>query len=188
MMDELFFTGDTHFGHKAMAEKWRNLGGVEEMDELLVDRWNATVSRGDNVYHLGDFSFYPRTKATELLGRLNGNIHLIVGNHDKIGRIPTEGWTSVRDYRNLKWSQPGERRSQRIVLFHFPIIDWEGVHHGAWHLHGHTHGNLTDDPRMARCDVGVDVWDYRPVHVDRVVAFMVGRRGTPDTHHQADAE
>ncbi len=54
---------------------------IKEMDEFLIDQWNATVASGDTVYHLGNLSFKPHT-IEEILPKLNGNIILIVGNHD----------------------------------------------------------------------------------------------------------
>jgi calcineurin-like phosphoesterase family protein len=38
---------------------------------------------------------------------------------------------------------------------------WPGAHRGALHLYGHSHGTLPGNSQC--CDVGVDVWDFRPV-------------------------
>jgi calcineurin-like phosphoesterase family protein len=37
---------------------------------------------------------------------------------------------------------------------------------GALNLHGHSHGRLKPQPRQI--DVGVDVWDFRPVPLARL--------------------
>jgi calcineurin-like phosphoesterase family protein len=51
--------------------------------------------------------------------------------------------------------------SQRIFLCHYGLRAWHGAHRGALHFYGHSHGSL---PGNAQClDVGVDVWNFRPV-------------------------
>jgi calcineurin-like phosphoesterase family protein len=49
------------------------------------------------------------------------------------------------------------------VLCHYPFRTWNGQHKGAIDLHGHSHGRLKPLPRQV--DVGVDVWDWRPVRL-----------------------
>ena len=59
-MSEVFFIADTHFNHKRIVEiREKEPGGkfasIDEHDEELVRRWNATVGKKDTVWHLGDF-------------------------------------------------------------------------------------------------------------------------------------
>jgi calcineurin-like phosphoesterase family protein len=86
----IFFTADQHFGHANIlvyeADSRKNDQGitfplVEQMDEAIVDRWNAVVAPGDTVYSLGDFSYKLHTIA-QYLPHLNGRVVLICGNHD----------------------------------------------------------------------------------------------------------
>ena len=53
----MYFTSDTHFGHRFAAER-RGYPNREEMDEDLITHWNRVVGKDDLVYHLGDFSFH----------------------------------------------------------------------------------------------------------------------------------
>lgn len=48
----------------------------------LINRHNSAVNDGDDVYILGDFSFN-FTAVESVCPRLNGNLFLIPGNHDK---------------------------------------------------------------------------------------------------------
>src|SRR5687767_6005129 len=94
-----FFTSDTHWGHKNIIKFCsRPYASVEEMDEAMITNWNDRVRPGDTVYHLGDFTFYRREdQQRRIIDSLNGNIKLILGNHDddlvylpsKITIIPT---------------------------------------------------------------------------------------------------
>ena len=59
----------------------RPFSNVKEMDEYIVDKWNKKVSNSDTVWILGDI-VSPEHFDKDLLNRLNGKIHLILGNHD----------------------------------------------------------------------------------------------------------
>jgi len=77
----IFFTSDTHFGHKNILKYCnRPFVNVEEMDEVMIERWNGRIGKNDSVYHLGDFSFSSNPKT--YFERLNGKKILIIGNHD----------------------------------------------------------------------------------------------------------
>ena len=53
-----WFTSDTHFGHKNIIEYCkRPFSSVEQMNEMLIKKWNNKVKVDDIVFHLGDFSF-----------------------------------------------------------------------------------------------------------------------------------
>lgn len=97
----IFFTSDTHFGHKKVIEySNRPFKNVVDMDEEMKRRWNALVSPKDTVYHLGDFSFYRKKEENEaLLQDLAGQKHLIRGNHDHDSVRKAAGWASVESYR-----------------------------------------------------------------------------------------
>lgn len=183
-MTNFFFTADTHFGHKAMVERFRpRLGAssVGEHDEMLIDRWNSTVGQRDTVFHLGDLSFHNRAGTTEILSRLNGQIFFIKGNHDKASRGGSivERFEWVGDYKTLRIGE------QYIVMFHFPIDSWHMVGRGSWHLHGHCHGNLPPTDR-ARMDVGVDAHpDFKPFSFEEVSETLKDRKGMPEDHHAA---
>lgn len=156
-----FFTSDTHFGdHRVLNLYPRPYASTAEMDEDLIRRWNAVVSAQDEVWHLGDFARTARI-ATAVLPRLNGRKHLVTGNNDPPGGMP-EGWASVQPYAEI------EREGRLLVLCHYPFRSWNGQHRGAVNLHGHSHGRMKPLPRQA--DVGVDVWDYAPVALERILA------------------
>ena len=131
------------------------------MDAALVAGWNAVVAPGDEVWHLGDFALRlkPDAMAT-LLGRLNGTKHLIAGNNDGPPALSLPGWASVQHYIEIRVEDT------HLVMCHYPFRTWNGMYKGAINLHGHSHGKLARMPRQV--DVGVDVWDFRPITLDRI--------------------
>jgi len=54
------------------------------------------------------------------------------------------------------------------VPCHHAFISRNSISKGALNLHGHSHGRL----KLLSCqvDVGVDVWDFRPIGLDRLDA------------------
>src|SRR5262245_11646673 len=53
----LAFPSDHHWGHAAARSLYRRpFTSVAEMDQVMIDRWNAVVEPDDEVWHLGDFA------------------------------------------------------------------------------------------------------------------------------------
>lgn len=97
---------------------------MQEMNETMLERWNAVVRPEDDVYCLGDFAFQSRDYELEmLLAQLNGRIFYIKGNHDKeILRAGTRHgrFEWVKDYFELKVDDPEMPDGrQKICLMHF---------------------------------------------------------------------
>jgi calcineurin-like phosphoesterase family protein len=199
MSKQTWFTADTHFGHaNIVRSSARPFTSIEEHDEALVDNWNASVSPGDDVFHLGDFAFRNKTSAAAYRWRLHGNIHLIEGNHDAAAHHIRDSFVWYEQLHSIKVND------QAIVLCHYAMRIWHKSHHGAWHLYGHSHFSLPDDPNARSLDVGVDAvagrlanlpagtaitpgltrpQDYRPTNFDEVAALMARKTFTPIDHH-----
>ena len=164
-MSNVWFTSDTHFGHKAIIRFCkRPFSSVEDMDETLIQRWNQRVKPGDVVWHLGDFAFHKsKEQLITLFNRLNGDKCLITGNHDNT------------DTRRLLWANTKALTtlnidSAPVVLCHYGMRVWDRSHHGSLHLYGHSHNKLPGDNQSL--DVGVDCWDFRPVNIDEIRARL----------------
>lgn len=182
----IHFTSDTHWGHaNVIRHANRPYSSLEDMNESLIYNWNKQVSNRDVVWHLGDFSFQklPELKAT--LRRLNGQINLILGNHDdlilknKEELLKENFFHSIQAYKKLKYE------GQKIILLHYGMRVWDGSHHGSWHAFGHSHNSLP--PHGKSCDVGVDSTiitnEYRPISFDELKIFMDSRETSIVDHH-----
>lgn len=171
----ILFCSDTHFHHKNVIRySSRPFSSVEEMNEALINNWNKVVNPGDTVYHLGDFALCSLTQLEKILARLNGEIHIITGNHDKVilqnqaGLIATNRLKSVQQYLEFKYN------NYHIVLFHYGCRVWHWSYRGSILLYGHSHGRLP--PYGRSMDVGVDskviTQEYRPVSIEEVLKFI----------------
>lgn len=171
-MTKKFFTSDTHFGHGNIIKFCnRPFSSVEEMDETIISRWNATIGKHDLVYHLGDFSFHGGVdKTKDIISRLNGHKFLILGNHDKRiegNKMLRSMFVRVVDYLEIHDILPtGEKK--KLVLMHFPILSWHGARKGSWMLHGHCHGNMKYPFDGNIVDVGCDPWGFEPVTTEKI--------------------
>lgn len=161
----VYFTADTHFGHGGIIRHGkRPFGSVDAMDSAMIDRWNERVGADDRVYHLGDFCFKGSALAQRYLDKLNGEIVFIRGNHDTDNTARLARWAAHHDLHAIALA------GRRIVLCHYPLLEWPDAFSGALHFHGHTHGRIP--PHKKRCDVGVDVWDFRPVTLEEIEARL----------------
>jgi calcineurin-like phosphoesterase family protein len=177
MTANTWFTSDLHLGH-ANIIKYSNrpFADVEEMDNTIISNWNSKIQQYDHAWFLGDFCFTNVEKGQEYLNRLNGIKHLIIGNHDKTG-VQLKGWATIDDLKEIKIN------GQWITLCHYAMRVWNKCHYGTWHLYGHSHGSLPDDPNSLSFDVGVDCHNYTPLSFNDVKSIMATKTWKPIDHH-----
>lgn len=171
-MSELFFSADLHAGHRVMLGPGvgRPFASVQEMDEYLLEAWNAKVQTADTVYLLGDVCLCGSGRAKWFLSQLQGTIHLIRGNHDrKLANRLLRRFATVQDYLELRRGP----QLPMLVLCHYPLLSWNKSHWGSWHLHGHSHGGIPFTPRKKRLDVGIDNSpDFAPFALAQIEALL----------------
>lgn len=164
----IFFTSDTHFGHANIIRYCnRPFKDVTEMNETIISNWNNKVKANDIVYHLGDFCFGSSHDAVNIINRLNGSIHLIKGNHEKAALNIKNRFASIRDVDTFKIDK------YEIFMSHYAHRVWNKSHRGTWHLYGHSHGTLPDDPRSLSFDIGVDCHNFQVLSFEEVKQIML---------------
>jgi calcineurin-like phosphoesterase family protein len=167
---ETWITSDTHFGHANIIKYCaRPFNLVQDMDEVLINNWNSLIKPEDTVYHLGDVSFRP----DNYVEKLNGKIILIYGNHDHPKYNPL--------YSEVKQTHEIKIKEFRCLMTHVPLIDDGFYKKGKWPnlnlkrkykyiLCGHIHEKWR--VREKNINVGVDVWDMKPIHIDELAMFL----------------
>ena len=181
----IWFTSDTHFFHRNIIRYCPTSRGhfkdVAEMNDTIISAWNSRVREKDIVYHLGDVAFGDSAEAAMLLSCLNGTKILIKGNHD-LQHLKNcqfiDVWEEIVDsYLEI------EIDSIPITLCHYPMIEWNHMRCGAYHLYGHVHGNRMHKERGRRMDVGVDTrkdlapWSWEEInqHLRKQEIFLSSR-------------
>lgn len=169
----LYFSADLHISHANIIKyAHRPFYDVDEMNEKLIENWNKKVPINSTVVHLGDFCFSSNT-FKEFSYRLNGNIIWIKGNHDKF----PEG---------VKFYDVAEFNYNGIQFFcsHYAHRVWNKSHFGTYHLYGHSHGTLPDDPNSLSMDVGIDCnKNYEPFSFEEIMDIMKTKTFKPIDHH-----
>jgi calcineurin-like phosphoesterase family protein len=142
-MSRTFFTSDNHFSHKNIAKFCPDTRPDTDpaiMDQKMIQMWQAQVQPDDTVWMLGDVFFCQADRAKSIMDQLPGQKHLVYGNHDKVIRgdkVLQAKFCSVQEYKEIKID------GQTVVLFHYPIQEWNKIHYGAYHFHGHIHQRLS---------------------------------------------
>jgi calcineurin-like phosphoesterase family protein len=197
-MSNVFHISDTHFGHERIISLCdRPFKDVYHMNETIVDNWNQVVEPEDIVYHHGDVALGRIVDSLPHVGRLNGHIVLIEGNHDR------PFMDKHKEAKRARWLEEYGKYFDEIYpniegasmdygvyvnLSHFP---YDGDSHGADRhgdarivddgitplIHGHTHssGNPVSRSKARgtlQIHVGVDAWDFYPVPHSEVKALI----------------
>jgi len=173
-----FFTSDTHFGHVNILRHCdRPWSSVEEMNDGLVEAWNARVNYDDTVFHLGDFAMGQKVLWPGYRARLSGRIILIRGNHDDpevkiLAALSEDAGDEIHDEYLYSTGR------LRIHLAHYPGLeaydDGRGyirhnrLEQGCTHKFcGHVHNMFVE--RAGYINVGVDVRGFQPVTLEEIL-------------------
>lgn len=188
----IWLTSDLHMNHENIIRyAQRPFGSVGEMNETIINNINERVTHEDTLWILGDVSMGQDKLQTtkKVLDRLcTKDVHLILGNHDPANRIDDlldAGFVSVDSYKEIRLGS----RHRVGILFHYPLMSWNGRNRGSYMLHGHIHAKSDYNVRnresgLRRYDVGVDANGYAPVSVDHIREFFYGMEMTPDFTQQ----
>ena len=171
-----FVIGDTHWGHaKSLSfiqpdgSPLRPFSSCEEMDEIMVQRWNERVNAKDTIYHLGDVAI-PR-RGLKLLERCNGRKILIKGNHDIY---------KLSDYLPYFEDIRGAHVRDSLIFTHIPIHcdSFEGRYKGNVHGHLHCHLVLKDGkPDKHYFNSCVEQHNFFPVPFEEIKQYFADNGG-----------
>ena len=186
---DVYFSADFHGFHKNISRgisQWsdksrcRDFDDEVQMTNHLVNTVNAIVPTNATLIFVGDWSFNGQDKITQLRDMINcRNIIMIVGNHDKHiinSSVLQKLFTAVLQYNEFRYHK------KLFCQFHYPITSWNEIGKGSYMIHGHCHGSLQGQ-RGRVLDIGVDVWDYKPLHIDQVCQILDNQSVVLTDHH-----
>lgn len=181
---DIWYTADQHFDHGAIIQYCDRpfpfdpdsikdtLRAIMRMNEHIIEEHNKLVKPNDEVWHVGDFTMrgrdYGKLVRKRFIRPLHGVKHLIYGNHDRFG---------IREYIDMGFTSVHSSYHQELLdiyLVHDPVAAITRKDR-LW-LCGHVHDLFkTAEVGSGRIagrnviNVGVDVWNFRPVHLDEII-------------------
>ena len=168
-MGRILYIADTHFCHRNIIKlNNRPFLDIDTMNRELIERWNNKVRNDDLVIHGGDFILGNDVNvAKDILEQLHGKIILIKGNHDKLilkNKELRNRFEGIYDIYEIS------DNNVRIVISHYPMLEWSKMYRGSQLYYGHIHNNVENDTyhimKEHRKDnafnIGCDILDYEP--------------------------
>ena len=196
-----FYTADTHFYHDSLLTSQifsprPQFLTVADMNETIINNWNAKVKPNDTVYHLGDIAMKYTKPASlimaqtfDILSRLNGHIVLIKGNHDSSALfkyLAKQQLHNLNGQPKFDFHEVGVRLKfdhHEVFLTHYPMM--LGLTKNQINLHGHIHNYSVH--AKENINVGVDSPDIdylpsnsvpfgAPLSENEVITIIAGKK------------
>ena len=175
-LSHTFVTSDHHF------RAWKNCplhGGSTEEDEMRqIALWNSVVGKDDRVLYIGDFyDSVPESSdgavadLMDLIGKLNGQIVLIKGNHEKLDDAI---------YRLVFRDVMEEMRINelKLLLIHKP--DKAKLRPGELMIYGHEHRGYVPLPTTSDSICVCAKWHgWKPLSLAEAMRQMDAASTTP---------
>ena len=177
----IFVISDTHFNHcNIISYCHRPFKNVADMNDFMIARWNAMVSKEDIVIHLGDFGFGTKEILKDICMQLNGRKVLIKGNHDLrkgngfwldcgfelvYKKSPVFLYELLQDLKVPKFLT---NIDNKIILSHYP----QNITEDQLNIHGHIHNSPLDLEQFKEDNhicVSVEMLDYKPKEIISLV-------------------
>jgi calcineurin-like phosphoesterase family protein len=138
---------------------------VEEMNEVMIEKWNNRVNKNDLVYHIGDVGFFKSAQQMQdTMSLLNGRKILIKGNHDRFTNTQYRqaGFEDIHDELMLEIIDRAGA-GQKFLLTHKPEVLYTGP---GYVLCGHIHQQFYYQGN--NLNMSVEVWGYQPVTMEEI--------------------
>jgi calcineurin-like phosphoesterase family protein len=184
-MSDIWVISDTHFNHANILKFTDSATGelirgtrfstVKEMDDHMIEQWNATVKPGDKVYHLGDVMLGDKDYFKKMWPKLHGSKRLIVGNHDDIKYLSSGSffskvsmWRMFPEFGLLFTHVPVHPSNLRVFVAEgeYNEGDVGTVQKTFLNVHGHIHQNPS--PEGPYRNMSVEAINYTPVNIEEL--------------------
>lgn len=159
----LYIIGNPQFNNEEIAAK-RNFKNVEEMNKVLIDKWNSIVNEKDFIIVIGNFGKGKAEDFKKILKELKGQKILLIG----------EKYNS--SYSNIYWQTVG---------FAFASISnfYKDIEDKRFMFFANNYEKAEKDERIYCCggdmfeevikdniiNINCDLWDYSPINTDNLL-------------------
>jgi calcineurin-like phosphoesterase family protein len=168
-----YFTSDEHHLDDSINHYCKTVFETkEDRMRTIIRLHNDTVTEEDEVYHLGDFTL--EIDDPDILREIVSKYKkvkkriLISGNHDLPGGLAfiSDFFDEIHTWKIIEYD------GFEFFLMHDPAFYqpkmWDKIG-----VCGHVHSLFLGIPERKIYNVGVDVNNYRPVSINRVLAYLM---------------
>lgn len=191
----IYFISDMHFGDQSVMSKYdkRPFKTLNEMERVMIQRWNKRVSDNDRVYILGDM-FHKSVsveKAESILSQLNGKKYYIIGNHEETVDQMRNEWfeklivcrgysDSIIQLLSYKDTEVLKINGWEVILSHYPMLANKNTFNSnnkrTIHLYGHVHNSKEEKvvqfSKLVRMDSKSNINKNLSVNVGCMMPYM----------------
>lgn len=191
----IYFISDMHFGDQSVMSKYdkRPFKTLDEMERVMIQRWNKRVSDNDRVYILGDM-FHKSVsveKAESILSQLNGKKYYIIGNHEETVDQMRNEWfeklivcrgysDSIIQLLSYKDTEVLKINGWKVILSHYPMLANKNTFNAnnkrTIHLYGHVHNSKEEKvvqfSKLVRMDSKSNINKNLSVNVGCMMPYM----------------
>lgn len=166
-----FLIANCQFGRSGIIRKnKRPFGNVQDMNEEMVQRWNAVVTENDTVIHLGNFAWDPTT-AEEMFDTLNFKQLLLV---------PAEQDQAVLEMAQHQMLPDSVRVVNRIfdqanmnaTFSYWPMYEWPMKDKGHYLFYGYYGKKYKPDHRKKLINMACEFWNYTPQNISSLMRLF----------------
>lgn len=183
----IWLTSDLHLFHnKEFIYEPRGFASIEAMNEAIERNWNDMVNDDDEVYILGDLMVGGKAVSNdvgmEIVRRLKGKKHIIIGNHDTDARIKL--YQQEESVIDVQYTLMMRYKGRSLYLSHYPTftssLEHEKPKQWIINFYGHTHTKerfFNNIPFMY--NVALDAHENHPVLLDDALREIKERAAAP---------
>lgn len=170
----MYFTGDEHHDHFKLMRFYekRPYESTGEMTKALLQNYAEIVKPGSTVAHLGDFSMVGPSRVNyyeglaKMYNKIDASRHLILGNHDQLKPFT---YVNIELFQTVHTAFWMPYKEYLFVLAHDPATYDAVDKPNTILIHAHVHKLWRTIPGKRVFNVGVDVNNYQPVHIDEII-------------------
>jgi len=158
---QTYVIADTHFFHDRIIKYQHR---PKFWEDVIIRNWNNTVREEDTIIVAGDFAFGHRDEIKNVVGKLQGNKILVLGNHDRFSKsfYKSVGFSFVCDRIDIG----------RFIITH-KALQIDEIPNNKINIHGHIH-NVSLGAKYY--NASVDINNFVPVNLNNIAGNKCRRQ------------
>ena len=184
----IYYISDLHLRDQKIFDKCkRPFDSLEEMESIIIEKWNRKVNDDDEVYVLGDICKDDDPSAIAVIRGLKGHKHFIIGNHD---HLLLDDIKKADVFESIGFIGVILDNGRKVCICHYPVMDWMEFNRQGMFVYGHVHNKTQKNGDAYReikeyylnkpaYNCGVDINDFEPKTLDELIESKEANKDEP---------